>query len=370
MTTHTISRTAVAALAAATLSVGLVAPATAATHHGSNAKHLDVVPFTVARVSDTADGGHAVTWKATGKKQRVTVYVASTPSGHGTRIARRGSAATVKLPAAPSGRRQFVRLVPERGAALVVADRELGLASAPNLRDVGGYRTSTGQWVRTGVVYRSAALTLTSADKAVVDRLGISVDSDLRMADEIAKAPDVVPAGARYQHLDVIGGSGASYPSITDEASAQHLMIQGERQMVTGTSAQQAYHSLLTDIAWTDGASLYHCTAGKDRTGWASAVLLTLLGVPEKRVKADYLLSNDYYFESPAVQAQLAAMPPAQAAIYRHLMDVEPEYLQAGFDQVRDSYGTMAAYARKGLGLSAATIKQLRTKLLVGARKR
>ena len=69
-------------------------------------------------------------------------------------------------------------------------------------------------------------------------------------------------------------------------------------------------------------------------------MLLTLLGVPEKQVKADYLLSSDYYFESPAVQAQLAAMPAAQAAIYRHLMDVEPAYLQAGFDQVEASYGS------------------------------
>jgi protein-tyrosine phosphatase len=88
----------------------------------------------------------------------------------------------------------WIRLVPTVGEPLVLTVRDLGLASDPNLRDIGGYRTTDGQWVRMGVVYRSQALSLSPADLAVVDNLGITADYDLRTTEEIAESPDVVPA--------------------------------------------------------------------------------------------------------------------------------------------------------------------------------
>jgi hypothetical protein len=125
---------------------------------------------------------------------------------------------------------------------------------------------------------------------------------------------------------------------------------------------QAALHDLFTTLAFTPGASLYHCSAGKDRTGWASAVLLTLLGVSSDVVMQDYLLSNTYYFNSPSVQNTLAALPPATTAIYTHLLDVEPAYLQAGLDQVKATYGSMTNYALRGLKLSPVTLALLRAK--------
>jgi protein-tyrosine phosphatase len=95
-------------------------------------------------------------------------------------------------------------------------------------------------------------------------------------------------------------------------------------------------------------------------------VLLTLLGVPQDTFTEDYLLSNTYYFDSPAVQAMLKAMPSAEAAIYTPLLEVQASHLQAGFDQVAASYGSIYDYAVHGLGLSPQTIARLRAKLLVG----
>jgi len=263
-------------------------------------------------------------------------------------------------------RREWFTLIPAHGARLSIIERDLGLASDPNLRDVGGYRTNSGQWVRMGVVYRSAALTLSRADLTTVDGLGIATDYDLRTPAEQRTSPDVVPDGATRLPLNVLGTDSFSAPPLAGPAAAQRFVKQIERQFVTAASAKAAYHTLFTDLATSSGTSLYHCSAGKDRTGWATAVLLTLLGVPERTVMHDYLLSNRYYFETPAVQAQLAAMPPAQATIYRHLLDVEPAYLAAGFAQVRASYGSMYNYAVRGLHLRPATITVLKRKMLVG----
>jgi protein-tyrosine phosphatase len=251
--------------------------------------------------------------------------------------------------------------------AVAVTERALGLASNPNLRDIGGYQTAGGQRVRTGVVYRSGALTLSAADLAVVNALGITGAYDLRTPAEIAAAPDVVPAGATYLNLNVLGKDSPESPSVTSAAQGQEYMLEMGRQYVTSAAARTAFGTLLTGIADSSGAQLYHCTAGKDRTGWATAVILTLLGVPAKTVMSDYLLSNAYYYDSPAVQAMLSALPAAKSAIYKQILDVKPAYLQAGLDQVAASYGSMDNYVHQGLGLSNATIAKLRNRLLAGA---
>lgn len=247
------------------------------------------------------------------------------------------------------------------------AATSLGLASVPNLRDIGGYRTADGQWVRMGVAYRSQALTLAAADLALVDTLGITGVYDLRTPAEIAAAPDVVLARAAYLNLNVLAKDSPESPSVTSAAQAQQYMGEMQQKFVTSAAARTAFGALLANIAGSSGAQLYHCTAGKDRTGWATAVILTLLGVPANTVMSDYLLSNDYYHASPALQAQLSALPAAKSAIYEHLLDVKPAYLQAGLDQVSVSYGSMYNYVHQGLGLSDAAIAALRHRLLAGA---
>jgi protein-tyrosine phosphatase len=148
--------------------------------------------------------------------------------------------------------------------------------------------------------------------------------------------PPPIGVCADYANLNVIGDTtSTSISGVTSAAQAEAYMQEGERAFVTSPTAQAAFKALLTGIADGDGAEFYHCTAGKDRTGWATAVILTLLGVPQSTVMQDYLLSNTYYLDSPAVQAMLAAMPSAEAAVYTPFMEVEPSYLQAGFDQVK-----------------------------------
>jgi len=358
---------AVATLVAGGASAAAVSTASAATVPAAvqTAAHPSVhrlVPFTSASVSfGAASGTLTVSWSAP-HLRGVAVFAgpSSTSTPHFVGFGAGDGSLTVT---AAYG--DWIRLVPTAGEPLVLTVRDLGLASDPNLRDVGGYRTTDGQWVRMGVVYRSQALSLTPADLAVVDTLGITADYDLRTTAEIAAAPDVVPAGATYTNLNVMADISLT-PTLTSAAAAEQYMQEIEQDFVTNPTAQAGFGTLLTDIADSHGAVLYHCTAGKDRTGWATAVLLTLLGVPRATVMQDYLLSNTYYFDSPAVQAELKAMPAAEAAIYTPLLEVQASYLQAGFAQVAASYGSMYGYAVHGLGLSPQTIAKLRDKLLVG----
>lgn len=264
--------------------------------------------------------------------------------------------------------RPWVRLTTDRGASLEVTTRVLGLTGAPNFRDAGGYRTTDGRWVRYGVVYRSPALTLTGAELATASGLGITGDFDLRTTAEATATPDAALTGAAYVHLNVMGdATGATIPAVSSPEQAAGFMVAAERSFVDADTAKAAYRELFTHLATDEGASLFHCTAGKDRTGWANAVLLTLLGVPQETVMEDYLLSNTYYLNSPAVQAQLNALPASYRAIYERFMAVDASYLQAGLDRVAEEYGSMEAYAVEGLGLTPQLLEQLRDKLLVGA---
>jgi protein-tyrosine phosphatase len=360
---------AAATLVAAGASTAVASTASASTAPAGAARPaalrpvFSAIPFTSASVTAGATPGTlSVNWSASHLLGGVAVFAGTSESAqpHFVEFAKSDRELTVT---ASYG--DWIRLVPTVGEPLVLTVRDLGLASDPNLRDIGGYRTTDGQWVRMGVVYRSQALSLSPADLAVVDNLGITADYDLRTTEEIAESPDVVPAEATYTNLNVMADISLE-PTLTSAGASESYMEEIEQQFVTNPTAESAFGTLLTDIADSNGAVLYHCTAGKDRTGWATAVLLTLLGVPQATVTQDYLLSNTYYFDSPAVQAELKAMPAAESAVYAPLLEVQASYLQAGFAQVTASYGSMYGYAVHGLGLSPQTIAKLRHKLLVG----
>ncbi|GAB2829408.1 tyrosine-protein phosphatase [Actinocorallia aurea] len=351
-------------VASAALVIGAAATGAAASpphyknDHHPKGQHSQRIPFTEATVKAGNDGSFTITWNAPGVKH-VAVEAA------GKTVARGDGSETVRVKGLPSADRQWFDLVPEHGGSLHLADRLVKLDGTVNFRDVGGYRTANGQWVKMGEIYRTDALDkLTSADQAKLKRLGVEIVYDLRMDSERASAPDRLPAGIRHVIADVSGGSGSYTMPTTAEAAAQ-MMVQGERSMVTSAVSQAAYSSVFDGLSDDDlRAALYHCTAGKDRTGWATASLLTALGVPRATVMADYLASNDY--RAAANAAALASMPAAQAEIYKPLMDVRAEYLDAGFDQVEKSFGTFAAYERQGLGLTKAELKELKETLLVG----
>lgn len=348
---------ATAASAVLTMPAATAAPGTH-TPHSHHAAHSSRIPFTAATVTATDDGSYHLVWKAPGVRS-VTVWA------NGRVVARGGAQGDVTVKRLRAVDRQWFDFVPERGDSLRLADRLIKLDGTVNFRDAGGYRTTDGHWVKMGEIYRSDALNkLTAADGAKLKRLGIRVAYDLRTESERSSAPDVVPSGVTYRVADVLAGSDFLSTPPTSEEAATRAMVDAEKFMVSGDTARTAYTSVFDGITDDDRHGLlYHCTAGKDRTGWSSAALLTALGVPRKTVTDDYLASNTYRAKANA--AVLAALPPEQAKIYKPILDVRTEYLNAGFAEVEKTYGSFGAYLNKGLGIDARELRALKNDLLV-----
>lgn len=244
------------------------------------------------------------------------------------------------------------------------------LKGIDNFRDIAGtttaYTTANDGTMRSGVFYRSNALTPAGSDLATLNSLGISNVYDLRTPSEIAATPDTMPDGAVYQNIDIIGsttsGSNITSISFTSAAQAVAMMEETNRAFVSDSGMRGQFAVLFNELAGADGAALFHCTAGKDRTGWTAAVLLSIAGVDSATIMENYLATNDY--TAARVAATLAALPASMAAIYEPLLGVQASYLQAGLDEVTAEYGSMDNYLKEGLGLSQETIYVLRGKMV------
>ncbi|WP_067703996.1 tyrosine-protein phosphatase [Nocardia jejuensis] len=257
-----------------------------------------------------------------------------------------GALPTVALADPPAATQQQVQPPAPTGNVLVNTDaRSLNLQGVVNARDAGGYRTADGHTVRTGLVYRTGELTkATDADLAELTRRDVRSVHDLRTTmEQQLMGVDKVPAGATEFHDDVIGQAPPQVMASTLSAGTDLY-----RAFITAPGANEAFSGVLRDIATNPGAVLFHCTAGKDRTGWTSAVLLTILGVDRDTVTYDYLLSN-YYRNAQDGDA---------------LNGVSAAALDSAFDQANQTYGSFDNYVRDGLKLSPADISALKAKLL------
>lgn len=224
-------------------------------------------------------------------------------------------------------------------------DRSLMLQGVQNARDVGGYRTVDDRIVRLGLVYRTGQLNnATPADLGELTSRSVRYVDDLRTVFERTMAPDLIPGGATANWDDVIGHASPEVMATTLTGGVGLYSA-----FITAPGANEAFAAVLHDIINTkEGAVLYHCTAGKDRTGWATAVLLTILGVDRGTVTQDYLLSNQYRNASP--------QDP--------LNGVQSQWLDAAFDQANATYGSFDNYVRDGLKLTDADIAALKAKML------
>ncbi len=253
----------------------------------------------------------------------------------------------------------------------------LPLTGIVNLRDVGGQATTDGRRVRTGVLFRSGQLGH-ATDGDALGALGLSVVFDLRGADEIETAPDVVPPEVEVVHLDVLADSQERIATHLNDLLTQPQLVEESlrsgaiedhyrstyRNLVLLDSARRSYASLFRRLAEMEQPALFHCTAGKDRTGWAAAALLTLLGVDDPTVTADYLRSTAPVLESfRAVLEQFAHVGGDPAALVP-VFAVTEGYLQASRDAVTEEFGDVEGWFRDGLGLPAEVPGQLRARLL------
>ena len=209
--------------------------------------------------------------------------------------------------------RVYFHLRSSNGAIRVVSVRRLPLEGANNFRDLGGYRTADGHYVRWGLVYRSGYLVnLTPKDSAYLNTLGIRLVCDVRADGERMRAPDPDQwTGNAPELLSVPIGPNRDGTLSAEDLKKRVAKINAEsKDSIRGydyaiTDATQ-YGKILHRIASGDLPAVEHCTSGKDRTGVFSAILLTALGVPRETVIQDYLLTTQYMLAPDSIERTTA----------------------------------------------------------------
>ncbi|MCF3183874.1 tyrosine-protein phosphatase [Streptomyces polychromogenes] len=262
------------------------------------------------------------------------------------------------------------------------AIRQIPLQGAVNLRDVGGYYTYSGGQVRQGLVYRSDALSkLTAADITTVSGLGLTKVVDFRIPMELQYdgadrlPPGLSPTSRPVSDLGLYGtlvGAISSGDPVKQEqmlggGRAEAYMRDVYRTFVTSPENRARFAATLREIAdGGQGPLLYHCTSGKDRTGWMSYVLLRALGVPQETAGSDYLASNTF---RAAYDAQVRA-GLKQSGLMQNpdllipLQEVRQDYLDAATARMEADYGGFYGYLTDGLGLDLRTLAKLQSKLV------
>ncbi|MGW5422930.1 tyrosine-protein phosphatase [Streptomyces sp. NPDC003943] len=259
-------------------------------------------------------------------------------------------------------------------------------ATVANLRDLGTLPLGAGRSVREGLVFRSAQLDRLETEDGVVAGLGIRTVIDFRTDAERAERPDRLPAGARSLVADVLADylatSGLppaarlktllSDPALAEEhlggGRAQAAFARTYRAFVNTDSARASYRAFLTEVGDPSaGPLLFHCTAGKDRTGWAATVLLSLLGADEETIMTEYLAVNPGAREAFAPLIEGFTLQGGDPELALALLGVVPAYLEAAFDEVEVRHGTMEKYVREGLGVPDEVTDVIRERLTVYA---
>lgn len=228
------------------------------------------------------------------------------------------------------------------------------LENASNLRDLGGWPAADGRVVRHGLIFRAPALLgLSEADRATIAALGIRTAVDFRGTQERANNP-VALAGATPVPQPIEPSIGASLRDIvltgqaTGHVSADDMLaLLTDAYRAYALSSFPRYRALFDMLAEEDRLPLlFHCSAGKDRTGFGAALLLTALGVSWEHVLQDYLATNRLW------RREIARNFNLPEAVKDALLSVQEPLLTAAFDAARGQYGSMDAYLAEAIGLT------------------
>jgi len=240
-------------------------------------------------------------------------------------------------------------------------DRHLNLEGASNFRDLGGYPAGDGRTVRWRQLFRSNHLGhLTEGDVEIVRGLGVKSAFDFRGVEERAGTAcvvkDITVHSLPIEPTVVAALRARLQARALSSADALEIMRESYRGYVrlNTHSFRQLFAQLLHDTA----PLVIHCTAGKDRTGFACALILHALGVPANMISEDYLLTNLFYRRDPN------SSPDLPADVRQAIGSVEQSFLAAGFDAIDAQYGDLETYFWNGLGLGTSERAELKRRYL------
>ena len=257
------------------------------------------------------------------------------------------------------------------------AHRLLNFEGISNFRDLGGYSTQDGRRVKWGKLYRSGTFAEASrADLAGLSALSLETFIDFRSELEKTEEPNRLPDPPGFTVIDIPvldDGNKALVGEIMDRIESGNFdgfdpnqaMLTANRQFASEFTPQ--FREFVHTVLQADGAPIvWHCSAGKDRSGFAAAILLRILDVPPATIMQDYMASRAPALASRKGQLRMLELFKGEEAASKLaiLMGVEEAWLEAGFAQIDATWGSFDNYMETGLQLNAADIRRLRDNLL------
>ena len=246
--------------------------------------------------------------------------------------------------------------------------RKLPFTGAHNFRDLGGYKTSDGKTVKWGKVYRSDNLhSLTDEDLKYMERLNLKSVVDFRSDEERNEEPDRLTPDMTPILLPIKFEPEGVTENLTRDLTFGNLdssNLLRDFNIILVKEFTEEYREFFRHIVDNGGEPfVLHCTAGKDRAGFGSAMILTVLGVPREKIIEDYLLTNAYvsdHVDRKLLETELKTFFRADSDNLRKINFVEERYIQAAFDTIDSHWGGMDQYISEGLNLTEEDINKIK----------
>lgn len=238
--------------------------------------------------------------------------------------------------------RSYFKLVIPNDGCTLLAESQLPMAGAYNFRDLGGIKNTEGRRIKWGMLFRSDDLSnLTNEDITYLSNIPISSVIDFRAIAETRRNPDHLPSGVRFTYplsITRMNLSNEGVEAKLEESNIDMYMKQMNRLLVSDPACLKAYRTFFNIIQHRLSPPIvFHCSAGKDRTGMAAALILYALGVDDRTIMEDYLASRIYLADK--YQAIITKYPRAES-----MFTVKRPFLQAGINQIKREHGSVEAF--------------------------
>ncbi|QDQ97517.1 tyrosine-protein phosphatase [Tomitella fengzijianii] len=332
------------------------------------------------RIDRDDAGGYTLTWEGPADASVFASTTAADPSESGKKVADSSDRSATVDGLAPADRWYFQ--VADGDGSEIASTRQFHLEGAHNVRDMGGFTTEDGRTTVWGHAFRGDSLSdLTAADDQALEAADVATVVNFLGDSEIARSgPDKLPDTTELVRIPVLDDNTQALstalqnalsdgdPGKLDEllggGKAERLGDEGFTNQLANPDTMAGYGKTLRLIADNEGALLYHCSAGKDRTGMMSAILLGVLGVDDQTIVDDFVASNKYnqkhneqtyaYLEDKGVDVDLI----------KPLMEQRPSEIEPVLKAIHTEYGGWDEFAHNQLGLDDETLSKLRNTML------
>lgn len=317
------------------------------------------------------DGDYHIEWQASRPDTRVTVEPLGATDEVNTHYG--DSPFRASMSGLAPTKRHYFRLRDQHGTEVLATERQLGMQGTPNFRDFGGYPTVEGRRVKWGYLFRSGQLSSLSAqDVELLASLELDLVCDFRRLEEQASDPSRLPPEKtpRIASLPIIPGSNSRF---FEQAEGQmggrqamfDFMLEINRDFAEAQTT--AYARMFSEILeQEDTRFLVHCAAGKDRTGFAAALVLLALGVSREVVMHDYMLTRHFFHPHREVDRlkQKYQMEQLDTDSILPMLEVHEDYLARALLAIEQNYPSIDTYLEEALGVGPAEVAQLRARYL------